>query len=358
MNTPRYAAAAARLLAKHAPQPPAALVERERSVRTIERAIRARTRRRQLAFLAGGVALVAATAALWLAPSRQSDERMVQISASPARKGAAIFTGNTAQPVSSDVALQNGQRLDTPIDGGATLRLSTGTAMELSGDTSFGVQSHGPSQRFSLARGELSAHVAKLNGGEHFIVDTPDAQIEVRGTRFRLRVLPRAASCGGGSRTRLDVTEGVVEVRAAGRIDSIVAGAHWPGDCAERPVEAAPPPGTQSPSARPSAAVEVATNPEPSPAVDRGSALARQNDLFAEGVARRRQGDVGGALRAYEQLIVRFPASPLAENAMLERMRLLAGQSEARARDEARRYLKRYPQGFGATEAHRLASER
>ena len=94
---------------------------------------------------------------------------------------------------------------------------------------------------------------------------------------------------------------------------------------------------------------------EPSASLERDSRLAAQNDLFAEGVARRRLGDVSGALRAYDEVVRRFPTSPLAENAIVERMRLLTGASAGRA--EARRYLARYLQGFAAVEARRLAAE-
>jgi outer membrane protein assembly factor BamD (BamD/ComL family) len=79
--------------------------------------------------------------------------------------------------------------------------------------------------------------------------------------------------------------------------------------------------------------------------------------LFAEGVALRRRGDVAGALRAYQDLIAEFPSSPLAENAMVERMRLLSTSERARAREEARRYLRRYPRGFALEEARRLTDE-
>ena len=89
-------------------------------------------------------------------------------------------------------------------------------------------------------------------------------------------------------------------------------------------------------------------------ALESPSGLARQNDSFAQAVALRRRGDTAGALRAYQELIARFPSSPLAENAMVERMRLLAAAPGGRARDEARRYLSRYPGGFAVEEARRL----
>jgi outer membrane protein assembly factor BamD (BamD/ComL family) len=79
--------------------------------------------------------------------------------------------------------------------------------------------------------------------------------------------------------------------------------------------------------------------------------------LFASGVALRRQGDVAGALRAHEELITKFPNSPLAENSMVERMRLLSSTQRERAKAEAQSYLRRYPRGFALDEARRLAGE-
>lgn len=367
MNIPRYAAAAAKLLSRNLPVGGATPGDRARGVATIERAMQARLRRRRL-FAAGG-ALAAAAAALLLtaqlprhAEVSADASAQVAISAFPSGQGAALARGQVAQPLSARTSLGSGQRIETPAAGGASLQLSTGTSMELAAQTAFRVDSQGAVERFSLQRGELSAHVAKLTGSQRFIVDTPDAEVEVRGTRFRLRVLDAAESCGAGTRTRLEVTEGVVEVRAASSVISVKVGQVWPADCSLQPEQPAAPPEAALRSAPASAPTRdavrggaaVSGNQNQS-ASERASALTPQNDLFAEGVARRRQGDVSGALRAYQALLNRFPASPLAENAMVERMRLMDGSAAARA--EAKRYLARYPRGFAVEEARKLATE-
>jgi outer membrane protein assembly factor BamD (BamD/ComL family) len=95
----------------------------------------------------------------------------------------------------------------------------------------------------------------------------------------------------------------------------------------------------------------------PAASSEQSSALTSQNDLFARGLALRKQGDGAGALRTYEELIERFPKSPLAENAMAQRMRLLAAGKDARAASEAKRYLSSYPHGFAAGEATLLATQ-
>jgi hypothetical protein len=239
----------------------------------------------------------------------------------------------------------------------------------LSGSTSFRVDSQGKSERFSLERGELLAHVAKLTDGKRFLVDTPDAQVEVRGTRFRLRVVDTGETCGSGSRTRLEVTEGVVEVRPQGGAgERVVAGQLWPRDCVphlDAEPSRSPPVGVASASAAPratplpkhAAPPAAATGAVPEVMAEQESSLTLQNDLFARGVALRRQGDVGGALRAYDELIRRYPSSPLSENAMVERLRIFAANGDARRQDEAKRYLSRYPQGFAVEEARRARGD-
>jgi len=365
MNTLRYAAAVARLIRQHLSSSVAVTGDEARGVATIERAMFARTRRRRLVALGGAACAAAALIALGtvVAGWRQrpaSTAASVAIDATPSGQGAALARSKGEEPLTARVALESGQRLDTPEGGGASLHFSTGTWLSLSGKTSFRVDSQGATQRFSLQHGELVAHVAKLAGAQRFIVDTPDAEIEVRGTRFRLRVIERAESCGAGTRTRLEVAEGAVEVRGSnlGAV-SVKAGEVWPGDCssvarsasapapAPAPAEPAPPQheAHRAVSAPRAAAVEA----------DGASALTAQNDLFAEGVARGRQGDTSGALRAYRELMSRFPSSPLAENAMVERMRLLAETPSGAA--EAKRYLLRYPRGFASVEAKKLLAK-
>ena len=374
MNIPRFASAASKLLRAALPKAEPATGDRARGLATIERAILARSRRRRLQW-AGAVVASAAAVCLLVGAGRLLSARpeagtLVSINVSPAGRGAALRAGDRAEALPERAELASGQRIETPFDGGASLRLSTGTSMDLSGSTSFRVDSQGKTERFSLQQGELSAHVAKLSVGQRFIIATPDAEVEVRGTRFRVRVLNSAQACGAGVRTRLEVTEGLVEVRALGATSNVAAGQHWPSDCEEADATraVATPLEPQRAAADPNASVlpgharvSAVTPPSAVPgppthsSVEHASELAQQNDLFAEGVALHRQGDVVGALRAYHRMIVRFPGSPLAENAFVERIRLLASIGDPRARAEAERYIELYPRGFALKEAKRLA---
>jgi ferric-dicitrate binding protein FerR (iron transport regulator) len=365
MNTPRYAAAAAKLLKQGLPVAPKAEGDEARGVATIERAMHARTRRRRLVMLgstlaaAAAILLIGAQLTRWRTPSAVA-AAPVAIAVTPSGKGAALARSQGEQQLTARVPVESGQRIETPADGGAALQFSTGTSLTLAGRTSFQVDSQGATQRFSLQQGELVAHVAKLTPAQRFIVDTPDAEVEVRGTRFHLRVVEHPEACGGGTRTRLEVSEGVVEVRVASQSAvSITAGEIWPVDCAGNgnvtALSNAPAQGAaQATSPMPKHEAHSATA-APVTEAERASALTAQNDLFAEGVARGRQGDTGGALRAYQELMSRFPGSALAENAMVERMRLLA--TTAQGATEARRYLARYPHGFAVGEAKKLSAE-
>ncbi len=361
MNVPAYAAATAKLLRRHLREAAPASADRNVGIATIERALRARIRRRRMWWGGAGLAAAAATTLLLVgAPWQGQSEAPSSISIGiSSRGGFTVQRADKGKP-SERALIAPGQQIDTPPAGGAALSLSTGTALVLGGSSSFRVDSDGPLQRFSLKQGEVSAHVAKLRSGERFVVATPDAEVEVRGTRFRLRVLADGAGCANGSRTRLSVTEGLVEVRSAHGSVRVGAGELWPVGCnAEVPALASAQPrpeqhalrGESPPTAPRSEAKLNATPPSAG-----ASSLGQVNDLFEEAVALRRRGDVNGALRAYRELIARYPASPLAENAMAERMRVLAARGDTRASAEAKRYLSRYPGGFAAGEAKRLVA--
>jgi hypothetical protein len=371
MNVPRYSAAAAKLLARHVSGEVPRPGERDRGIATIERAMRQRTRRRWLLRSGWLLGAAAALAMLWQV-SRSKDSQgaaVAKANASPLGRGATVRDRAGERPLDTGAELRPDQAIETADGGGASLRLSTGTRVELAGRTSLHVESRGKAERFALARGELSAQVAKLAPGERFVVETPDAEIEVRGTMFRLAVLSAGAACGAGSRTRLDVSEGVVEVRSAGRFARVAGGEHWPPDCPSRAPAAAPDPQPEKPETQQHAGAapgirtaEGATGIAPhatlpgsaAPSARADAALKRQNDRFGEAIALAQRGDTAGALRAHEELRRSFPGSPLAENALVERMRLLLPAAPERAREEARRYLLQYPHGFAVEEAKRV----
>jgi ferric-dicitrate binding protein FerR (iron transport regulator) len=395
MTEPRYARLMAKVLQRIAGEVKAPTPAQDaRGILEIERALMAARRRRQLTvFGAGGASVAAAAAAAaWvlfieqkpLEPSAQANSaqanaalgQVVNVLAHANGAGVQLRVAGHEQPLTEDAALNPGAAIISGPNSQATLNLSTGTRLMLATRTQFAVEQANAMQRFQLATGSLHAKVAKLGKSQRFVVATPDAEIEVRGTEFDLSVLDHPGQGCEGSHTLLRVSEGVVEVRAAGGVQRIAAGQRWPANCdldnltpnnaastaavptqerlrrggVLRPAPAEP---TQSAGGPQPATDEAATGE----AAARNSHLLEQNDLFASGVAARRAGNTQAALSAYGDLLARFPNSPLAENAMVERMRLLKKSDPAQAALEAQRYLSRFPNGFAHNEASAILRE-
>lgn len=93
----------------------------------------------------------------------------------------------------------------------------------------------------------------------------------------------------------------------------------------------------------------VANPPEPQ------STLAEENRLFKDAAEAGRNGDVNGAVVRLDKLLQQYPASPLAQTALVRKFRLLAKAGRtAEARHEAERYLSAFPTGFAVNEARSL----
>lgn len=376
MTIPRYAVLAARQLHRtdsaHAATPLGA--DRDRGLGTIERALKARDPGLRRGWMAGVAASVAAGVIPWLVvhnlaqPRSLPPERLVSVLASPLGDGASFLDSTGEVPLVAGMMLNAGGRIATAPGGGALLQFSTGTRLELEGLTTVTLQSQDALQRFALAQGALQARVTPLAPGERFVIDTPDAQVEVRGTEFHLQMLRASLPCGDGSRTRLDVTEGVVEVRSSRTLARVAAGRHWPSDCEEPASDAVPAASDAAGRQQGRRGSSVsATRSEMSDAGSKPlrirhrrssrSLIAEQNAIFQRGVEAQRRGNIEQALTAYGELVERFPSSPLAENAAVARMRLCVDVDATRARREAASYLERYPRGFARLEAQRIAEK-
>jgi hypothetical protein len=268
----------------------------------------------------------------------------VQIVAHPAAGGASLMVPGGQAPLLEGRALTAGSRIVTPPNGRATLSFSTGTTASLGAGADLSIEDESGSQVLRLAGGSVDLHVAKLSAGQRFLVDTVDAEVEVRGTRFRVEVAEASAACGGGVVTRVGVSEGVVVVRHGGVESRVEAGEAWPKGCGA--------PGDAQVSAQTSTWTgggRFARGARPT-----GSDLAGQNDLFAEGTRAWHRGDGSGALGAFDQLLAKYPNGTLAESAYVERMRVLRSVAPDRATASAREYLARYPSGFARPEAEAL----
>jgi hypothetical protein len=210
----------------------------------------------------------------------------------------------------------------------------------------------GRAVRLELQKGELTVHVAKLGAGQSFILQLPDGELEVRGTRFTVAAdLARTQ--------RVAVSEGRIALRVRGRSETLLsAGQSWQLDSIAPEASAAvsagstaapapsnggqvakPPPPASAPRARPSAA-----EPEPPPRSD-----------FAVAMASFSRGDFATAEQLFERFEVQHPESSQVEDSLFLRAvaRLRRGDAPG-ARSLAAQYLRRYPSGFRAAEAQRI----
>jgi ferric-dicitrate binding protein FerR (iron transport regulator) len=326
-----------------------------------ERARRGRRRRMVTALsLAAGLALVAGGGALAVrhasspggadAPSPGHLARLVD----PTGDVTALREGRPAPSVG---VLAEGTELRTTVSE-ASMAFASGTQVTLGSASRVRLVEQTARKRFSLQEGSLFAKVAKLKADERFVVTTSDAEIEVRGTAFRVSVVQADPACGGGTPTRLEVSEGVVVVRHEGAEVRVAAGERWPSCVAAPPVSPAAAPSASAEPARPaSASLSAPSAPARVAGPSTGSSrLAEQNDLFDQAMREKRAGNPTGAMTLLERLLDGHPAGPLAESARVERMRLLASSDRAHAAAAARDYLGRHPHGFARDEAEALAS--
>jgi len=347
-----HAARAARALAAVQPSTtPPPMGDRAAAIDAIERALRGRARRRwQRRWVLPSVAVAAAAAAASLALVIDSNR-------------AGVRSGETGRVVTRT----SGDDLSpgTELRGPGSFEISAGTRLRLDEQGGARVVEAGLSRRFRLRAGALHAEVAKLSPNQRFVVETPDAEVEVKGTRFDVAVGAHAAPCTPATQTSVSVQEGIVAVRFAGHELNLGPGQSWP-DCpgtvgaadvastAERgraPLAAAPKitsreaspraraaapapaaallaPGKAIPAAvvehrhkapaRPPGATDGATAPS-------ASTLAEQNDLMAAALSARQRGNMPEALRWLDRLLDRYPSGQLADSARAERRRLLGG---------------------------------
>jgi hypothetical protein len=123
------------------------------------------------------------------------------------------------------------------------------TSIRPSRDASFERTGAGSVEVVTLNSGTLDVTVRPLAAHERFVVKTRDAEVEVRGTAFRVEA-------EGGRIRGVAVTEGTVEVRYAGFSAVIPSGGSW------RATSDAPA-GSAAPATAPTACAAPAANPPP-----------------------------------------------------------------------------------------------
>lgn len=395
MTSPPFARLAARALARaerrdSTPGAPTAAARKD-TIAVLERALVARRRRntlRRVALFGGGAATLAAAAVGLLAlaarpapavvgaadrgaqrpptaarPAPAPGEEVhptnhVDVVATAVVDGTTVIGGGARHEVLEGTELPAGSRIVTPAAGSARLALSTGTQLTVAPQSELAVVEDGAVERFRLERGAVRAEVAHLHDGERFIIGTPDAEVEVHGTVFEVRVSGPEDACEG-TLTQVVVTEGLVTVRHGSVVERLGAGERWPHGCAPSRTEARRDeprsPGERS-AAQPGARRDGPSGPtSPMPAGPQTvSRLTEMNDAYAHAVALRQHGDVSLAIVAFAEFASDYRAGPLEESARVEHLRLLVRVDQNRARADATRYLRDFPNGFAREEAARV----
>ncbi|HKY39139.1 MAG TPA: tetratricopeptide repeat protein [Polyangiaceae bacterium] len=236
--------------------------------------------------------------------------------------------------------------------------------------TRFRVVESGATTRLACDDGKLEVSVHKLLPGQRFIINLPDGELEVRGTRFVLEVAQQRTR-------RLSVSEGTVELHFQGKPKLLVgAGEAWsklqsaelsPAPSAApvvaKPAEETPPPVDDATShARPPrpTAARAAAPRQPAPDPPSSAATPAPSSSvtdYVEAMAAFSKSDWGTA----EELLVRFeqryPDSPHREDVLFLQAVCRSRRGDAAgARILAQQYLRRYPHGFRAPEATQLAA--
>jgi hypothetical protein len=227
VSAPRYARLASKAFARERasiPPPPPVPERRAEAIAALELEIAARAHKRRVSRWVAALVAVAAGVAATVGVSRYVVHRSAPIAIVPPAPAQAVqivarsIGGGSvgASGAAEARTLAAGSRVVTPPNERATLAFSTGTSVQIGGGADMTVVGEGASQVLRLDSGSIDLHVAKLAADQRFLVDTSDAEIEVRGTQFRVWIAPREPACGDGTATRVAVTEGVVVVRHAG----------------------------------------------------------------------------------------------------------------------------------------------
>ena len=221
----------------------------------------------------------------------------------------------------------------------------TVTTVVPEGEARFVRATDGGTEIVTLEEGAIDLSVRHLSAGERFLVKTSDAEVEVRGTVFRVEAADNRLQ-------NVAVVEGKVEVRFRGGAFLLGPDERW-----DRPVDARPTalpsvPVIAVPASPPLVASAKHGAPSPRPAE---SAKAPADDAFVEGMGMMERGDYGAAARHLDAFSKSNAGDDRAEDAaFLVILALQRAGRSAEAVAAARRYLGAYPAGYRRAEAQAI----
>ena len=260
----------------------------------------------------------------------------------------AVRTASGARrAVASGETLQAGDSIEAKAGGSISLGLTSGDVRLVSAGRVDVVSTTTAERRLRVAQGSLEVDLPrKLPHGQALIMETPDAQVRVVGTAFRVDV---SRDASGQPMTAVSVRRGTVWVMQRGeRRATLGAGTEWRSRPEVALAVAAP--------SREVARAETNSGSARSPRTPEAQGtLAEENRLYEAALAARNAGDDRRAADGFSQLLARYPRTVLREQSLAERFRALdrAGQVSL-AVAAARRYLAAYPDGFARADAERI----
>lgn len=248
--------------------------------------------------------------------------------------------------------LQPGDAVEARAGASVTLGLTSGDVRLLSAGRVDVVSTTTAERRLRIGLGTVEVDLPrKLPHGQALILETPDAQVRVVGTAFRVDVNLDAA---GKPATEVSVRRGTVWVSQRGeRRATLGAGSKWrsaPEPAAESAVAASPKGELRTEAYAPKIT--------PARATEAQGTLAEENRLYESALAARNAGDDRRAAEAFGQLMSRYPRTVLREQSLAERFRALDRSGQvSQAVAAARRYLAAYPDGFARADAERIVRQ-
>ena len=293
-----------------------------------------------------------------------------QRSGEPFRRGPALALALLAAGIG---LFAFGRSVDAPPPPVATVAAPAPTyRLSATRDTRWRILESGEALRLRLDIGDVELQVDKLSAGQRFVLELPDGELEVVGTRFRA-----VASALGTEQVR--VSEGRVALRLARRAPlSLAAGESWERASEENEPggevkPAAPDTGVPAQSPASAAAARIpsgvdrtqgskrsaGSQPRPSSSAAAGGVEAGQRAGagadFAQAMAAFDAGDYGRAEGAFLGFERRHPGDARCEDATFLRAVARARRGDAAGASAiAREYLERYPSGLRAHEAQQL----
>ena len=207
------------------------------------------------------------------------------------------------------------------------------------------IRTDGATATIELIDGSASFAVPHLEPAQRFVVSLPDAEIEVRGTRFDVAV-------EAGATRSVSVSEGRVVLRRRGEDElALRAGDRWSR------VEPSPPVGVVA-STPPPVMSAAPRKVHPSPSASSASSAPSAASRFEDAMTAFHAADYARADSLLATFAVDFPSDPRCEDAAFVRaVACWRLGDKSGASKHAKAYLDAYPNGLRRVEARRMRVE-